>query len=232
MLKTEPSYKFPESNHPTIKSLFHHSDQELLTLFQNYPDQGKYFVTIFCRYGMIVQTLIQHSVRSPVQADYLFAQAWEHIFYELRGLDLRKGVDTDTGNTTLQNWLINVTAININQVEVPPVESIRYSLEMAPPPLWCYVRQVLNQLKPLLRLIILMFQTFHWSEIRIAAYLQAEGEAISPQDVKSLLEQAYYNLDFNLPEDIKAIYFNDDMEEVSTGINQFLRVPKEPQKKI
>ena len=77
-----------------------------------------------------------------------------------------------------------------------------------------------------------MFQTFHWSETRIAAYLQAEGEAISPQDVKSLLEQAYYNLDFNLPEDIKAIYFNDDMEEVSTGINQFLRVPKEPQKKI
>ncbi|MDE5105609.1 MAG: sigma-70 family RNA polymerase sigma factor, partial [Trichodesmium sp. St17_bin3_1_1] len=123
MLKTEPSYKFPESNHPTVKSLFHHSDQELLTLFQNYPDQGKYFVTIFCRYGMIVQTLIQHSVRSPVQADYLFAQAWEHIFYELRGLDLREGVDTDTGNTTLQNWLINVTAININQVEVPPVES-------------------------------------------------------------------------------------------------------------
>ncbi|MGD1699755.1 sigma-70 family RNA polymerase sigma factor [Dapis sp. BLCC M229] len=229
MLKTEPTYKFPESNHPIVKSLFHHSDQELLTLFQNYPDQGKYFVAIFCRYGMIVQTLIQHSVRSPVQADYLLAKTWQHIFYELRGLDLREGSDTETGNTTLQNWLINVTAISINQEEIPPVESIRYSLEMAPPPLWCYVRQVLDQLEPLLRLILLMFQTFHWSETRIAAYLQAEGETISHQEVKSLLQQGYHNLDTNLPEDIKAIYFNDDIEKVSTGINQFLKVPKEPE---
>ncbi len=229
MLKTEPTYKFPESNHPIVKSLFHHSDQELLTLFQNYPDQGKYFVTIFCRYGMIVQTLIQHSVRSPVQADYLFAQTWQHIFYELRGLDLREGADPETGNTTLQNWLINVTAISLNQEEMPPVESIRYCLEMAPPPLWCYVRQVLDHLEPLLRLILLMFETFHWSETRIAAYLQAEGETISHQEVKSLLQQGYHNLNTNLPEDIKEIYFHDYIEQVSTSINQFLKVPKEPE---
>jgi len=229
MLETEFTYKFSESNHPTVKSLFHHSDQELLTLFQNYPDQGKYFVAIFCRYGMIIKTLIQHSVRSPVQADYLLAQTWQNIFYELRGLDLRGESDPETGDTTLQNWLINVTAININQAEIPPVESIRYSLEMAPPPLWCYVRQVLDQLEPLLRLILLMFETFHWSETRIAAYLQAEGETISHQEVKSLLKQGYHNLNTNLPEDIKAIYFNDHIGQVSTGINQFLKVPKKPE---
>ncbi|MGB3512453.1 MAG: sigma-70 family RNA polymerase sigma factor [Microcoleaceae cyanobacterium] len=230
MLKQEPTYKFPESNHPIVKSLFHHSDQELLTLYQNYPDQGKYFVAIFCRYGMILQTLIQHSVRSPVQADYLFAQTWQHILYELRGLDLREGADPANGNTTLQNWLINVTAILINQAEMPPVESIRYSLQMSPPPLWCYVRQVLDGLEPLLRLVILMSQTFHWSETRIAAYLQAEGESISSQEVKSLLQQGYHNLDTNLPEDIKAIYFNDDdIEQVTTGINQFLKVSQQPE---
>ncbi|NEP88308.1 MAG: sigma-70 family RNA polymerase sigma factor [Okeania sp. SIO2C2] len=229
MLKTDPTYTFPESNHPIVKSLFHHSDQELLTLFQNYPDQGKYFVAIFCRYGMIVQTLIQHSVRSPVQADYLFAQTWQHIFYELRGLDLREGADPTQENTTLQNWLINVTAISLNQAEIPPVESIRYSLQVAPPPLWCYVRQVLDQLEALLRLILLMSQTFHWSETRIAAYLQAEGETISSQEIKSLLQQGYHHLDNNLPEDIKAIYFNDDMKQVSTSINQFLKVSKEPE---
>ena len=178
---------------------------------------------------MIIKTLIQHSVRSPVQADYLLAQTWQNIFYELRGLDLRGESDPETGDTTLQNWLINVTAININQAEIPPVESIRYSLEMAPPPLWCYVRQVLDQLEPLLRLILLMFETFHWSETRIAAYLQAEGETISHQEVKSLLKQGYHNLNTNLPEDIKAIYFNDHIGQVSTGINQFLKVPKKPE---
>ncbi|MFM6756789.1 MAG: sigma-70 family RNA polymerase sigma factor, partial [Dolichospermum sp.] len=44
---------FPHINHPLVKSLFDHSDQELLTLFQEYPDSGKYFTMIFCRYSSI-----------------------------------------------------------------------------------------------------------------------------------------------------------------------------------
>lgn len=202
--------QFPESNHPIVKSLFHNSDQELLTLFQNHPAQGKFFTAIFCRYAQIVYTLIRHSVRSPVQADYLFARTWRHIYYELRGLDLRRESGEEGGeNITLQNWLINVTAICINQTELPSVESIHYSLQAAPPPLWCYVGQALEQLAPLLRLTVLMAQTFRWSETRIAAYLQAEGEAISPAQVRALLQKGYQSLEGSLPEDIRSIYFED-----------------------
>ena len=204
--------QFAESNHPIVKSLFHNSDQELLTLFQNHPDQGKFFTAIFCRYAQIVYTLIRHSVRSPVQADYLFARTWRHIYYELRGLDLRRESPEEGGeNITLQNWLINVTAICINQTDLPSVESIHYSLQAAPPPLWCYVGQALEQLAPLLRLTVLMAQTFRWSETRIAAYLQAEGEAISPAQVKALLQKGYQSLEGSLPEDIRAIYFEEDV---------------------
>lgn len=197
---------FPESNHPMVQSLFHHSDQELLTLFQNYPDQGKYFTAIFCRYGLIVHTLIRHSVKSPVQADYLFAQTWRYIFYELGGLDLREGAEPNSTHLTLQNWLINMTALCINRTELPPVESIHYSLEKASPPLWCYVQQSLDQLTPQFRLVILMAQTFRWSESRIAAYLQAEGESLSPAQVGALLKEGYQALEENLPEDIRVIY--------------------------
>lgn len=196
---------FSESNHPLVQSLFHHSDQELLTLFQNYPDQGKHFAAIFCRYGLIVHTLIRHSVKSPVQADYLFAQTWRSIFYELRGLDLREGSES-ASHLTLQNWLINMTALCINQTELPAVESIHYSLEKASPPLWCYLQQSLDQLAPQFRLVVLMAQTFRWSESRIAAYLQAEGEPISPAQVSSLLREGYQALEENLPEDIRTIY--------------------------
>lgn len=203
-----------ESSHPLVKSLSHHSDQELLTLFQNHPDQGKYFVTIFCRYALIVYTLIGHSVRSPVQAEYLLCQTWRHIFYEMPGLNLRDCEDTQ-GSTTLQNWLINVTAICINRAELPPVESIHYSLKDAPPPLWCYVGQVLDQLDPLLRLTLVMAQTFHWSETRIAAYLQAEGEAISPTEVKELLQKGYRILQQDLPEDIRVIYLGEAEEDLN-----------------
>lgn len=199
---------FPESNHPLLKSLFHHSDRELLSLFQSYPEQGKFFAAIFCRYSTIIYTLIRHSVRSPVQADYLFAFTWRHIYYELGGLDLRS--DGANEAASFQNWLINMTAVCINEVQLPQVESIHYSLQTAPPPLWCYIEQALDRLPPMLRLMVLMAQTFHWSETRIAAYLQAEGEVISPADVRVQLLQGYQQLEAALPEDIRALYLQEN----------------------
>jgi hypothetical protein len=203
---------FPEANHPLVKSLFHHSDHELLTLFQQNPDAGKYFTVIFCRYSPIVYTLIRHSARSPVQADYLFALTWRHIYYELGGLNL---TDSESGKEalTMQNWLINMTAFCINEIKVPPTEAIHYSLQATSPPLWCYVQQALDQLPPVLRLIVLMAQTFHWSETRIAAYLQAEGEAIAPSEVANFLQEGYRMLEDKLPTDIRAIYFGEDLAQ-------------------
>ena len=119
----------------------------MLTLFQRYPEQGKYFTAIFCRYSPIVYTLISHSARSPVQADYLFALSWRHIFYEMRGLELRGEGNSEP--MTFQNWLINMTAFCINQMELPSVESINYDLEAASPPLWCYLEQALDILPPI-----------------------------------------------------------------------------------
>lgn len=199
---------FLESSHPLISALNHCSDQDLLTLFQRYPDRGQYFVTMFCRYSPIIRTLIQHSIRSPVQADYLFAITWRHIFNELGGLSLREGLPANVAPTTLQNWLINITAACINRVKLPPVESINYSLQATSPPLWCYVERSLDQLEPLQRLIVLMAQTFHWSESRISAYLQAEGEFLSPSKVKRALAEAYQQFERVLPEDISEIYLD------------------------
>nr|WP_228035080.1 sigma-70 family RNA polymerase sigma factor [Oculatella sp. LEGE 06141] len=199
---------FPECSHSLVKSLHHYSDHELLTLFQRHPDTGQYFTAIFCRYSPIVYTLVRHSARSPVQADYLFATIWRHVHRELSGLDLRHYAQTqaEPGQLTLQSWLINMTAYCINTADLPSVESIHYSLQAASPPLWCYVEQALDQLAPVQRLMILMAQTFRWSETRIAAYLQAEGEAISPAEVRTQLQVCYQQLERILPDDIRAIY--------------------------
>ncbi len=206
---------FPEAHHPLVKSLFHHSDQELLSLFQQHPDSGKYFTAIFCRYSPIVYTLIQHSARSPVQADYLFALTWRHIYYELGGLD-NSASKSGNESLTMQNWLINMTAYCINENKVPPTEAIHYSLKATSPPLWCYVEQALDQILPMLRLIVLMAQTFHWSETRIAAYLQAEGESITPAEVANFLQEGYRMLEEKLPTDIRAIYLGENLLPPST----------------
>ncbi len=196
---------FPECNHLVVSSLNHYNDQELLTLFQRHPDSGKYFTAIFCRYSPLVYSLIQHSIRSPVQAEYLFAVTWRHIYYELGGLDLHAPSDKPF---TMQSWLINLTALCINRMELPAVEDIHYSLSAASPPLWCYVEQALDRLSAIQRLIVLMAQTFHWSETRISAYLQAEGEILTPAAVKQQLVDAYHALEAALPEDICEIYLH------------------------
>lgn len=196
--------KFSESQHPLVKPLVRYSDNDLLTLFQRYPEQGKYFVAIFCRYSSLVYTLISHSARSPVQADYVFALSWRHIYYEMRGLSLRAEGETEANG--FQNWLINITALCINETVVPPVESINYNLQAAPPPLWCYLEQALDLLPPINRLMVIMAQTFHWSETRISAYLQAEGDTLSPAQVQTELQKSYTLLMGELPEDVREIY--------------------------
>lgn len=201
--------QFPESRHPLIQSLLRHSDQDLVALYQRHPEMGRYFTAIFCRYSPVVYTLIRHSARSPVQADYLFALTWRHIFYELRGLNLY--ATTPNGQAiTLQNWIINVTALCINQADLPPVEAIQYSLPAASPPLWCYVEQALDRLPPTLRLMVVMVQVFHWSETRVSAYLQAEGERFSPAEVRLKLQEGYRLLETELPDDIRTIYLGTD----------------------
>ena len=197
---------FPECDHAIVKSLFEYSDYDLVQRLKQHPNEGKYFTALFCRYSPVVYTLIRHSARSTVQSEYLFALTWRHILYELSGLDLPSEPPEDF---SLQAWLVNLTAACINQAALPDVEEIHYNLQEASPPLWCYVTQALERLQPLHRLVIVMAQTFRWSNTRIAAYLQAEGQRISPKSVTVLLTDAQKSLNAALPSDIQAIYFGD-----------------------
>jgi DNA-directed RNA polymerase specialized sigma24 family protein len=202
---------FPEASHEIVQQLAPLSDRDLLERFKADPTAGRYFTAIFCRYSPIVYSLIRHSARSPVQADYLFALTWRHILNELAGLELppdapQPSHDEKQPVTSLQSWLINITALCINQAVLPEVEDIHYVLAEAAPPLWCYTERALNQLDPIERLIIIMAQTFRWSDTRIAAYLQAEGEQITPVAVASRLRVACRHLAEALPADIRQIY--------------------------
>ncbi|MEM9091760.1 MAG: sigma-70 family RNA polymerase sigma factor [Cyanobacteria bacterium P01_F01_bin.53] len=218
---------FPECDHDLVKSLIHHSDYALVDMLQKSPMDGKYFTALFCRYSPVVYSLIRHSAKSPVQAEYLFALTWRHILNELGGIDLSPIRQRQEGNVSaeadaeaeaitrdlakdfsLQGWLINLTAAHINQAVLPDVESIHYSIADAPPPLWCYTERALESLSPMHRLIVLMAQTFEWSETRISAYLQAEGKQLSPNEVGAELQAAYHSLERAIPEDMRAIYLD------------------------
>lgn len=201
---------FPETNHPLVRALLQKTDLELLTLLQQNPEQGKYFIAIFCRYSAMIYTIIQHGARSRSQCDYLFAMIWRHLYYELQELEA-DWFDTADKNS-LQSWLIKNTGLALQELEVPPIESINYDLETAPPPLWCYLETALEKLPPLVRLMVIMAQTFHWSETRIADYLHQQDEQITLEKVKSGLQQGYQWLETALPDDILMIYIYQNQE--------------------
>jgi hypothetical protein len=199
--------EFPEAQHPFIQALSAHSDRELVYGFQQHQDEGKFFVAIFCRYAGLSYVLIRNMARAALQTDYLFARVWRNVFFELTYLDAGEPPD-GTDDFSLQTWIFNKTALCINQEEAPSIESVQYALYIASPPLWCYLQVALDHLPPLRRLVLVLSQTFHWSDVRIAGFLQSEGESIEREALSQLKAEAYEVLTQTLPEDIKSIYFS------------------------
>lgn len=204
--------QFPESQHPLVQALSGLSDQALVQQFQQCPHEGRFFTALFCRYGALAYILIGQMAQAELQVDYLFAKIWRNIFFELTYLDLGQTSE----NFSLQTWIFNKIALCINQDDVVPVESIQYNLIDAPPPLWCYLQLALDQLPPLSRLVLTLSQTFRWSNSRIVAFLQAEGETMARETLNIAIENAQAELIMLLPADIKAIYLNVQMATPET----------------
>jgi hypothetical protein len=196
-----------ESQHPLVVPLASYTDQELLQQWQQAPEQGKYFTALFCRYGHLVYALLRHQAKSLLQVDYLFAKTWQLVFNGLTNLKVTEKIAADSPtSSSLQTWILSQTAGCIHREEVPAIANIHYSLSAAPPPLWCYLEAALGQMPDSTRLMILMARTFHWSESRIAAYLQSEGEDFSVADVQTRLTEGYRLLSTLIPDDIQTIY--------------------------
>ena len=197
--------QFPESLHPTVAALADRSDLELLAAFQQFPDSGRYFIALFCRYGPLLYALVARAATEPVRVDYLFAMSWRHIFYELRGLDVYQ-LET-AGEVSLRSWLVDMVGFCTQRVALPPAEAITYDLAAAPPPLWCHLESALDTLSPLERLTVLLTQSGDWDLARVAAWVAENGtETPSISDLEACSQAAYQQLERALPSDVREIY--------------------------
>ena len=200
--------EFLEAQHPLVQALCHDSDRTLVQNFQQRPHEGRFFTAIYCRYSGLTYVLIRNMARAALQTDYLFARVWRNIFFELTYLDVSEpeGVIA-MDEFSLQTWIFNKAALCVNQEEAPSIESVQYALNVAPPPLWCYLQTALDQLPALHRLALVLSQTFHWSEARIVGFLESEGQVIEESAIAQTQAEAYQQLIEILPQDIQAIYF-------------------------
>ncbi|NCJ08313.1 sigma-70 family RNA polymerase sigma factor [Synechococcales cyanobacterium C] len=198
---------FQESRHPLVQALQACTDEALVLGMQQSPQEGRYFVAIFCRYGTMAYILLRQTAPVSLQSDYLFARVWRNIFLELPYLQVTATGETDASTFSLQSWILNKVAACINQEALPPIESISYSFEAASPPLWCYLQRALDELPGIYRLVLVLSQIFHWQAERIVAFLQAEGESVTLEELPSRLAQAYKLLIEALPGDLQTIYW-------------------------
>ncbi|MEN9207319.1 MAG: hypothetical protein Q6L50_02920 [Gloeomargarita sp. GMQP_bins_120] len=191
---------FGECQHPLIQALQGHSDRELLQQLQGEPTQGRAFVALFCRYALLIYSLVRHAAPTQVQADYLFATTWRYLYQQLR--EFSPPADL----TSLQSWLVDRTGDWLSQVDIPPPEQIRYQLLTAPPPLWCYLQEALDQLATPLRTVMVLKTVGCWSDEQIGRELD-----LAPDQVAALVSRGQDALMTHLPADICAIYFQEEL---------------------
>lgn len=196
-----------ERQHPLIQPLLELPDEALIHAFRNERDRGCYFIALYCRYGPLVYSILQHHGKSPVQTDYLFAKVWHTVFFSLDRVEFTpQGIKVgEEEAASLRNWIVNRTATLI-QEDLPGIEHITYTLKDAPPPLWCYLEASLAHLPALTRLVVVTTQTFHWSLERVCAYLEVEGETVTVEELRQHLEQGLEMLANCLPSDVREIY--------------------------
>jgi hypothetical protein len=194
---------FSEAHHPSILALGQHTDAELIQSHIQEPEKAQYFVAFFCRYSSIVYSIIQHVPGDQIQVDYVFSLAWQRVFDRLQELD-----DRQLDKIVWQQWVVNVAGELVGSQKLPDADKITYRLTEISPPLRCYTTRSLEMMQPMLRLIFMMGNQWHWNSKQIAAALQAEGEDLAEMDVPLYLAEGQKSFEKTLPLDLLEIYGN------------------------
>lgn len=197
---------FLESSHPLVSPLLDWDDEQLVTAFQTCPQEGKFFVAIFCKYAPLTYSLLTKRAPTQIQVEYIFAKVWRNLFFEMRSLCADQMHGANPVNQGLQAWIFHRTALSIHTEDVPSIEAIPYSMDVAPLPFWCYVQIALDSISPLSRLVLVLTQTFRWTQPKILSFLSSEGTSLTRTELEDLLNQAQSELNDAVPQDIQEIY--------------------------
>jgi hypothetical protein len=193
---------FAEAHHDLVREIQHYSDAELVLHHrQAATQQAKFFVALFCRYSSITYSIIQHVAGDHLQIDYLFALAWQRVFDQLAELE-----EWEIDKIQWQNWIVSTAGELVGTEALPPSDRITYRLQAVSPPLRCFVERSLELMPPLLRLVLIAAEQWHWSAAKISNQLAEIGEEVSEMDVPLYISESQSTFTKNLPDDLLEIY--------------------------
>lgn len=196
-------YFFPEVNHALIQPLLAMDDSQLLNLWQQYPDEGKYSVAVFCRYTHQTFTLL-NNIHTEGMTEYLFTYSWHLIFSKLSDSYLYQTQKNKL--TSLENYIEKIVKDVIEEHETSQIIPPKPTLPSRYFPLQYYLELALPRIHPFYRLILVTKEKFAWQNTQILDYLSQKGHNLSSQELREYYAQAYQELLGKIPDDIYYIY--------------------------
>ncbi|MGA7952768.1 MAG: hypothetical protein WCA07_04525 [Gloeobacterales cyanobacterium] len=181
-----------------VRALSSKEDAELVSLALTQPQEGRYFLALYCRHQALVQSLLKYGpVTMPVELVGLQATLWSQVYKELSQFDTRR--------ERFISWLVARVARTLVKVpnELPPY--LR-SGEI-PVPLVPFLRNAIDELSQPKRLLLVLCDVLEVPADEAITTLSLEGYILTPEDLSVQLQQARRQVLQAIPQDIYSIYF-------------------------
>ena len=181
-----------------VRALSSKEDTELVSLAVAQPQEGRYFLALYCRHQALVQSLLKYGpVTMPLELVGLQATLWSQVYRELPQFDTRR--------ERFISWLVTRIARTLVKVpnELPPY--LRSG--EVPVPLVPFLRDALDELSQPKRLLLVLCDVLDVPAAEAINTLSREGYILTSEDLSAQLHQARRQVLQALPQDIYSIYF-------------------------
>jgi hypothetical protein len=171
-------------------------DTELVALAIAKPQEGRYFLALYCRHRGLVESLLKPDKRSA-EVISLEATLWSQVYDDLRQFDLRQD--------RFVSWLVTHVAKTLTKIPDELPLSLRSG--RVPVPLVPFLRRALDELPQPQRLLLILREIMDFPVSEILEMLDKEGYTLTEEELTTQLQRANYQVLGTLPQDIYTIYF-------------------------
>jgi hypothetical protein len=171
-------------------------DTELVALANARPQEGRYFLALYCRHRGLVESLLKPDKKSSKTIS-LEATVWSRVYDDLPQFDLRQD--------RFVSWLVTHVAETLTKIpdELPlSLRSARVPVSLVP-----FLRHALDELPQPQRLFLILHEIMNLSISRMLEMLDEEGYTLTEEELIAQLQRANCQVLGALPQDIYSIYF-------------------------
>ena len=180
----------------SICALSGKDDTELVALAIARPQEGRYFLALYCRHRGLVESLLKPN-KTSAEIIHLEATLWSQVYDDLRQFDLLQD--------RFVSWLVTHVARTLTKIpdELPlSLNSGKIPVSLVP-----FLRRALDQLPQPQRLLLILREIMDFPISEMLEMLDKEGYTLTEEELATQLQRANHQVLAALPQDIYSIYF-------------------------